>query len=100
MTTATDSRIEACNQVIDHLMECLELAAGCGMGYSSIRAALDVANTHRVRVQNELDESEEEPHAGPGQFCPTCGGVHCSNPAGHKWNDDSYCIRCGTDGTV
>ena len=22
----------------------------------------------------------------------------CSNPAGHTWNDDDYCSRCGADG--
>lgn len=39
-----------------------------------------------------------EPHAEPGQFCPTCGGTHCSSPSGHSWNEDSYCIYCGADG--
>lgn len=55
-----DSRIEACNKVIDHLMECLELASHGGIRYSAIRAALEDANSQRARIQTELDMAADE----------------------------------------
>ena len=63
-----------------------------------------------LEYENHFDELEAgwheleivydviEPHAKPGQFCPTCGDTHCNHPNGHDWNEFGYCRNCGADG--
>lgn len=98
-TAVTDPRIDACNKILAHIADCRELAIVCGLSSDSrtLDAALDSISEviHVARREIDLDS---DPHAGPGEFCPTCGDQHCSREEGHEWSDDDYCVHCGADG--
>lgn len=56
---------------------------------------------YHVSIRYNLSTiADEEPHAKPGQFCPTCGVSHCTNRTGHEWNEEAFCIHCGADGNA
>lgn len=58
-----------------------------------------ISPTLRKRLKAAIELAKGiEPHAAPGEFCPSCGEQHCNSPSGHKWGSDDFCVHCGADG--
>jgi len=71
---------EACNVLIDWLID---------SQHPEKARLLDAVNGIRTQASIAMDEMNRDDEV-PGE--------RCTDPRGHDWNDDNYCVYCGADG--